>query len=248
MFINLEDIKRLTPDALLYLLALLDRSKRNAKPVQFRGNSPRDEAIHELFECSGFYKYVLSDQQNRNNKDILSVESGQMPNPKCIGTLISFIRDKFGIIEPKETIALYSVIMDAMINVYEHAYTGKNTKNRCWWLMAKYESNNSIVFALVDNGRGIPATIRKKYLGLGDILSNDAELIASTVKGENRSETGELYRGKGLPKIREYALSGRIEDLYIVSKKGYYIVNDDSCIEQKLSFLGTLLTWRFIRN
>jgi len=248
MNIDLADITKLTPDALLYLLTILDHAARMPKQVRIRGNAPKDKEMRELFTCSGFYKYVTSGLTNKANKDILSVESGHTPDPKPIGALLAFIREKFGIEGFKETNVIYSVLMDAMINVIEHAYTGINKLVRSWWLMAKYEKDGTIVFALVDNGRGIPTTIKKKYFGLEDKVIPDSQLIASTVKGENRSETGEQYRGQGLPKIGKYALSGRIKNLYICSRNGYYNVDRDQCVEQHSPFLGTLLTWIFVRK
>lgn len=110
------------------------------------------------------------------------------------------------------------------------------------------EKSNRVHFTFLDNGFGIPLTIRRRF---GEKIRRllgaevrDGDLIKSALKGEFRTRTRAVYRGKGLPQIFQTAQSKKIENLILLSKKGYV----DCCpmLETKelnVSLYGTLLSW-----
>jgi len=180
----------------------------------------------------------------RRSANILSVEIGHDIQPEIAGAVVKFARNKLGLVDKRLTAGLYTTIMETMINVPEHAYGSR--KHNKWFLMALNDSQcKRVQFALMDNGYGIPATVRKKlsekFLGI-----KDSELLVSTLKGEARTQTNKLSRGNGLPKVRGYALQKKIENLYIISRSGYYNVDEEKTEELEIPFLGTLISWDFV--
>ena len=134
--------------------------------------------------------------------------------------------------------------MELMINVKEHA--SRNQKLQEWWLVAYYnEKNQCVSFSMLDRGRGIPTTIKKKFKDLFNL--SDTQLLISTLLGEQRSETALPYRGKGLPKIYEYVLDNKVKNLYIISNNGFFSSEKiKECIDLETPFVGTLVSWDFI--
>ena len=68
----------------------------------------------------------------------------------------------------------------------------------------------------------------------------------SALKGNFRTETGEKYRGKGLPGIYADATNGAIHDLIIISCRGRCDIKKDGTIKNhalKEEFVGSLFSW-----
>lgn len=247
VYIDLEKIKVITPDALLYLLLIIEKvpMKRSFTLI---GNSPKDQAVKRLFQCSGFYKYVQSSNTHQCSDDILAVETGDQVDSEIAGKVVKFARDKLQLTDKALTRQVYAIILEAMINVIEHAYPEKHRPGKFsrWWLMAIYNKEKQKVhFALVDNGETIPKTVQKKVLE--GVFSDDAKLLHSTMLGENRSSTGLAYRGRGLPRVREYAERKQIENLFILSGKAAFKIDVQECTI-KSPFVGTLLAWDFCKE
>jgi len=239
-FVDLAGVTDLTPDAVLTLLAMLDRAA-NAKSL-VSGNAPDSPKIRQIFLHSGFYQYVQSSHVHQVSTDILSIETGEKVDPVTAGAVVKFARSKLLLTDRKLTTGLYTTIMETMINVEEHAYSGRKFDK--WYLMALHDSScHRVHFALVDNGKGIPTTVRKK---ITDIMGNDAELLVSTLNGEERSQTKKAYRGNGLPKVKGYADNKKIENLFVISRNGFYDVGRDIRSSLAEPFLGTLISWDFI--
>ena len=244
--IDLSNVKTITPDALLCMIAYLTRYNLNKKLPHITGNSPEDPHCKQIFRESGFYKYVISDFKHQDTENVLSIRSDVIVNPVEAAAVIQFVRNKLGITQKKITKSVFTTIMESMNNVQEHAYGTR--VNQGWWLMALPENNadsDIIHFSLVDNGKSIPETIRKRWTER--ITTNDGDLIRAAVL-ENRSETRLYYRGNGLPKLKTLVDNQMIKNLYIISKKGCYFVDEDETYTMKREYFGTIITWDFIRR
>ncbi len=243
--IDLKSVKYLTPDTILCIIAFLYNSETHNKNVNIKGNAPLDPYCRQVFLDSGFYKYVNSSYNHNDSEEILSIRSDELVDPEEAGSVVKFVRDKLNIKRNQMTKAVYTTIMEAMNNVREHAYTGR--KNKRWWLMALPEKSCDIIhFALLDNGRGIPTTIKKKIPEY--FFSSDSELIRSTVLEKNRSETRLIYRGLGLPSMKSLVDKKMIKNLNIISKNGLYCVDSDNAVNLNYDFNGTLICWDFVKE
>jgi len=244
VYIDLSRVNAITPDALLCVIASMANYQVAGKHGLIKGNSPMDPHCKQVFLESGFYKYVLSDFRHTDTGNVLSIRDGTMVDPVEATAVIVFIRNKLHITKRQTTRAVFTTIMEAMNNVREHAYGTR--KNQGWWLMALPEKDAKIIhFSLADNGRGIPETIRKK--GIEQIISKDADLIKAAVS-ENRSETKLYYRGNGLPKLKTLVDKKMIKNLHIISKRGYYYMDEDKAFQLPFEYHGTIIFWDFIKG
>ncbi|MGR3219044.1 MAG: hypothetical protein ACUZ8H_04405 [Candidatus Anammoxibacter sp.] len=117
-----------------------------------------------------------------------------------------------------------------------------------WYLMLIYDKQNRIVkFVFLDNGVGIPNTIKKRFYEQIPIFTkmfHDNALIHSALKGEGRTSTKQSHRGKGLPKIYRCATEKKeIKKLVIVSNYGYLDLSNQDYYDLKSKFNGTLYSW-----
>lgn len=239
-FINLKPIMNLTIETVLYLVTIM----ANTRDCIIHGNTPDNLEMKKILLDSGFYKYVNSTYCHNETGSFVSIKTGTLVQSEIVGEVIHFVREKLSLKNKKLTRDIYTTIMELMINVKEHA--SRNKKLQEWWLVAYYnEGKKCVSFAMVDRGRGIPTTIKKKFRDLFSL--SDTQLIISTLLGEQRSETALPYRGKGLPKIYEYVLDNKVKNLYIISNNGFFSSeNIKENFDLKKSFSGTLVSWDFI--
>lgn len=245
LFVDLSPILSIAPCAIMALMAILERAQAKNGARNVRGNAPKDPYCKRVFLNSGFYRIVNSSYKHQDDDAILSVRSSDSVISEDAGAVVAFVRDKLKIGRGNLTRAVYTTIMETMNNVREHAYS-EISYNK-WWLMALYSEEEAMVrFALLDNGRGIPSTIRRKLPDL--FTGSDSNLIRSTMLGENRTETRLAYRGNGLPRIKMLADNRSIRNLYVISKNGFYLVDKDMARDTAVYFRGTLISWDFCKE
>lgn len=249
--IDLSHVKNISSDVILYLLSILDMFKQKKGVWRVKGNAPRDPKCRELFIESGFYNYVNSKMPpSFDNRNFLSVKGGtfgMLVDGKFAEKVIDFSVQCLNTTKSLITKKIYAILIACMANTREHAYT-VDDYNRRWWATALYDENNKKVnFTFLDNGMGIPETV-KKNVWEKFLRESDNKLITSALRGELRTRTGDPWRGKGLPSINEYYQKGIIKNLVIISNRGY--VNHENQEERDLNdiFHGTLLSWDFIEQ
>lgn len=255
IFFDLQKITTITPDAIMYLIAMVKNIKRcRALQTSCQGNMPIDPNARACIEKSGFYSFVSSPNPipHLELKSAVQISSGSKVDESLIGSICSFVSAKSGLPERLYTKGLYQIIIELMTNTIQHAYNNTNgiMDNR-WYIYAE-DSDENIQFVFLDTGDGIPATITinffEKVAKLFGGNVTDAKLISSALKGVYRSETGERHRGKGLPNIYDASKTDRISNLNIISGHGQCTV-DESCTilesSSTINFAGTLFCWQF---
>jgi len=241
--LNLENVRKITPDAILYMLSLLEMFKTK-RGICISGNAPKDKLCGHIFTESGFYNYVKSDYTPRKDQTyILEVRSADKVVGKLAHEVVLFvhekIKDKIPVLVRRK---VYTTILECMGNTREHAYTGHEEYHTKWWLMALFDEQScSVTFAILDNGQGIPKTVRKKIFER--LWPSDNKLIQSALKGDFRTRTNEQWRGKGLPKIQKTLDEGIIRNLVVLSNHGYVNYGTDLFGDLEQKFYGTLVSW-----
>lgn len=171
--------------------------------------------------------------------------------PLIAKKVVVFARDCLGL-SKAETSPIYETIIELMKNTFQHAYDTEPGYSRRWWLLAVHlPESASVSFSFLDNGMGIPHTVRKKPLErLTSFIhiDQDAELIASTLSGAFRTRTKQHYRGNGLPSILEHYQKGRIDSLKVLSNKGFVDCQNNNNENLNRRFRGTLICWDFKKN
>ena len=109
---------------------------------------------------------------------------------------------------------------------------------------------NFRTYTFMDNGLGIPTTIRKsileKIIEAFD-CENEYKYIETAVSGvHKRSETGLIERGNGLPSIYEPYKNKDIDNLIIISNKAYY--SGTSKYDMETSLFGTVFYWEIKKD
>ncbi len=247
LYIDIRKIKVITPETVLYLLLFLDKAKRNRK-IRITGNAPEDKKCREIFLHSGFYDYVNSSYTTPEDLNILSVKCDNIVSGEIADNVIEFACRKLDIKRSKITKAFYTTILECMGNTKEHAYASHDAKYAKWWLVACHDStSNCIDFSILDNGKGIPETVKKRLVE--DIFGyTDSRIISSVLNGEFRTSTQLQYRGKGLPKINTFMSNKIIQDLIVISNNGFYKADTKSEITLDRKFNGTMICWSFIKG
>lgn len=242
VFVNLTHVKEITPDAILYLLLLIQEAKN--RKILFKGNAPQNKKAHDIFISSGFYQYVnsdIKDYQIPNDSKILKIKTGRNVNGYEAENIQNYLSKHVKHIDKVKLRAIYGILIECMSNTNE--YAGSTMGEKSWWTMALHdEETNKVLFAFVDNGVGIPSTVRKKWYD----NTSDAELLEKAAKGiYQMSGSKSKTRNKGLPQIRKYNEDGFIKNLVIVSNKGYYSADNGSHQLNNL-FTGTMIAWEFV--
>jgi len=250
IFFDMSEVSEMTEDAILYMLSRFNYSEKFLGHQYVSGNVPSNLKCQELLMESGFYDHVYY----RGNKKapsgkIFSIKTKQLVYGETAKEVIEFAKNYLNKNNGNQLKGIYPILIECMANTRNHAYDRLTNPIARWWLVAMYnEKDISVHFTFLDNGFGIPRTIRKKPLEkLAGIFRGlkDTELISSALEGEFRTKTGFKWRGKGLPKIRSYVINGAIKNMQIISNNGYVFCEKDDMQTQELEnrFYGTLLSW-----
>lgn len=255
LFIDLSKINYLTHDALMYLLAIVNSLKDTFKnKFQFSGNSPSNPDSKKLFDESGFYRFVKhigNTDINRNSNNI-QIRSGNNSDTNFAKSISDFV-SKNANIDIKDCRFIYTMIIELMSNTFKHAYDDKSLFVPCWYCFARFsELENIISFTFMDTGAGIPATVKKNFLEKIKFLNirKENQLVRSALDGEFRTGTELPYRGKGLPKIKEFCDNNKIQNTRIITNKADVTIkqNGYDSTDLTIPLVGTLYYWEIDIN
>lgn len=258
IFFDFSQVEHLTADAIMYIIALLNNDKKlNTFNIRCSGNTPATEEARKTMEECGFYQYVKSRRfVNRSTTDDrIKIHRGQNPENQFAQELCEFVWAKSkGMINRIDTKRLFAIIIEMMYNAHQHAYNAQNNPQMFgnWYSYAE-DLNDTVRFIFFDTGLGIPNTIKKSLLErtIDIVWDNDSKYIASALRGEHRTQTGNHFRGKGLPEILESVTNGPTRSLQIFSGRGVcYIESSGSIIEHNLEydFKGTMFIWEISKG
>ena len=244
--LDFHSVTSISSGFIVYLIATINILKIKYS-VSFSAIPPSSLKIKRKMEQPGFFDILDGcNLLESDSNSPLSVYFGVKYNTLVAKNVCERVIDAYGI-ERKSISFLYQTIIELMENTKAHAYS-EDDICKYWYLYVATRDNGTIRFSIVDTGEGIPETVRKNWFEpLTRIIGvkKDSELIESALLGENRSETGKYFRGKGLPKIRSCCESLRINNLTIVSGRGVCYITDGKIAlkELKERFVGTVVTW-----
>lgn len=251
IFIDVSRITTLTIDALMYLLAIINNMKVHFKKnLSISGNAPEDSKVRKLFSESGFYQFVhyIGSEPLTKNENTIQIVSGEKCDTELAKQISDFVCKKSQV-SKRSCSFLYNMMIELMSNTHKHAYPGrKQVFYPRWYCFAEYDKNKTISFSFMDTGAGIPTTVRKNFAEQIDLLriKEDYKYVVSALNGEFRTSTRKGYRGKGLPKIREYCAENKINNLHIITNKADVTINNENIcsVDIESSLRGTLYYWQ----
>jgi hypothetical protein len=248
-FVDLEQVGRLSHDAIMYLLALVDVYSQTG-PVKIHGNRPGAPGPRETFIASGFYE-LLSGRTTvvDRSQAHLAIRSGHLAEGDVVGEVVDFVDSCIGPLPAEKRRAIFRVLIECMGNTRNHAYEQGTHYLPKWWLAGAYDVQRACVQLMaLDYGQGIPSTVRTKFAErIGRLFRSsrvsDEKLVLSALRGEFRTRTRQSFRGKGLPAIRQSADACFISELAIVSDSAFVAYSRGDIRSLEIPVRGTLVSF-----
>lgn len=270
ILLDMTDVEKVDADALMYLKYIVYEAREIRKRNCIMSFiAPKDKEIKNFLYNSGFvvnyknnkkepvdrklnrkYWETIDEYKFSQETENFKIRSGN----KIIITEIKNIVD-FSIKSLSDNSnfllknSLYTMIHELMENTVSHAYLDKQKFVHKDWLLFAEKRENIISFIFLDTGLGIPKTVIKKEI---DILlttlnkSSESNILVSTLKGEYRTRTKEINRGKGIPYIYNLFINNYIKNLRIISNKACFNLNNNEDVERHLQ--GTFFYWEIDLN
>lgn len=230
VFINLKDITYLDYSAVTVLVSVMFSFK--ARNIKFNGNFPTDSNLAKLLINSDFFKYLnkpIGDKieysigkENqiftRANKEVNS-ELGLVVMAEASMTIWGRKRTCKG---------LQRTLLELMQNTNNHADINKKGEKH-WWLSVNHDKlKNKVSFIFIDYGVGIFESLKNKpitnkWFGWLNKIKNkliyggNDEIFKMLLDGQmHLTVTGQHFRGKGLPGLKEVVERNQISNLIIM--------------------------------
>ena len=242
-YVDSKNVERVTVDALIYLIAILQNDKLNNNlKYSFAGSFPTNEDAKKVYTECGFMDYVDSKMKTLpSSNERMRIICGNNNDPNAAKEMCLFVMEKIGK-QKKEIHPLQKVLVELMSNVYYHAYEKHSFMAKKWYMYAEH-IDDYVRCVFVDTGFGIAQTARKSVgenikLVLG-MKVDDAEIIRSIFNSEirtDRTSTKESYRGNGLVSVRNNVRSDLFEGLQVLSGRGRCIMMKDPVTDEIVSY------------
>ncbi|MCT4642494.1 MAG: hypothetical protein N4A33_09390 [Bacteriovoracaceae bacterium] len=251
IFINLKEVKTITPGALLYILSILRSIEEKNIFISIRANRPQDPECRHFIEQSGFYNHTGSNKKpEHTDNNLMEIVTGNEADPDQIIDIKNFCIEKLDIDRySRKGQAFWANLVECTANTNNHAYETEKSKNDIflnqWWAIAVFKEGK-VETTFLDNGSGIPGTVKKHLFSMQHLDSDSTLINKALLGGVIKSRTGKEHRNKGLPKMLERVNKDNLVDkLTIISDKGYLEIDSTEITKKDLkhSFKGTLLHW-----
>lgn len=245
VFLDKTQITKLTPDALMILVASLN-DEWFTRGIRFKGNSPKDEKLKELFLQSGFFEHVRSLIPKVKSRNLMLHRiSRRKVKPSLVKEVCLIgVNHTFGnqnIFEP-----LYEMIIECMSNTNFHAGLEKQGKYEWWLYVYENPANKVTSYSFLDLGVGIFESIPvRDYVKFTQFikLSSNVDLVDDLVNGKIKSRTLATNRGKGIPQIYRHSKHKNIKNFKIISNNVFADFDTANYHKLKNQFRGTFLYW-----
>lgn len=262
VFVNLKALTFLDYSAVTILVSVMFSFK--SRNIQFNGNFPKNPELSKLLINSDFFKYLnkpigqkieyaLGKENQiftRANKEVNS-ELGYVVMIEATTTIWGQKRTCKG---------LQRTLLELMQNTNNHADINKKGEKH-WWLSVNHDKpNKRVSFIFVDYGVGIFESLKhkpndNKWFGWFEKIKNrlvfggNAEIFKLLLEGQmHLTVTGQHFRGKGLPGIREVLYRNQISDLKIISNNVFADVSSNKYEKLNHEFSGTFVSWVLNEN
>ena len=262
VFVNLMDINYIDYSAVTILVSVMFSFK--TRNIKFNGNFPRNKELAKLLINSDFFKYLGRPIGNnleyelgkenqiftRANKEVNS-ELGYVVMAEASSTIWG---------EKRTCKGLQRTLLELMQNTNNHADINKKGEKH-WWLSVNHDKQNrKVSFIFIDYGVGIFESLKhkpndNKWYGWYEKIKNrliygdNPEIFKLLLEGQmHLTVTGQHFRGKGLPGIREVLYRNQISNLKIISNNVFADVFNNKFEKLNQEFSGTFVTWELNEN
>lgn len=262
VFVDLKNIRSLDHSAVAVLVSVMFSFK--SRNIAFNGNFPLNKELAKILIDSGFFKYLSKPIGNkieytigkenqifaRANKEVNS-ELGLIVMAEVSNTIWGTNRTCKG---------LQRTLLELMQNTNNHAdLEEKGAKH--WWLSVNHDKKcKKVSFYFVDYGVGIFESLKSKpngnkWFGWFEKLKNklqyggNDEVLRLLLNGDmHMTVTGQHFRGKGLPGLKEVLDRNQISNLRIISNNVYADIDKEKFFRLSNEFSGTFVTWELNKD
>lgn len=257
VYVDLSRITFLDYSAISVLVSVMFTFK--SRNIEFNGNFPENLSLKKLLIESDFFKYLNKPISNKLEYSVGKKNQIFTRANKEVNSELGFVVME----EASQTIwgekrtckGLQRTLLELMHNTNNHAdKSAKGVKH--WWLSVNHNiKEKKVSFAFIDYGVGIFESLKdkphdNKWYKLYDKISNklkygsNEEILKLLLEGEiHMTVTGEHFRGKGLPGIKQVQDRNQIDNLHIISNDVYADVKKDNYQKIQHSFSGTFAYW-----
>lgn len=264
IFVVLEAVRKIDYDAIVVLFSIMIRFK--SQKIPFNGDFPKEKVAKEILTQSGFFKNLFKQFRDEERYSVKtendhSIHTHAFKNVDSeLGAKIIEQATKTIWGEVRRCQGAQRTLLELMQNTNNHASFDKEG-DKHWWLSVNHDKKNKKVsFSFVDYGVGVFKSLSNKQEGskffkaIDKMIErfkygNNADLLKLVLNGElHKTVTGEHYRGKGLPGIREAMKRNQISNLIVVTNNVYSNVLNDEYRILNANFTGTFLNWELNLN
>lgn len=254
-FVNLAYIESLDHSAITVLASIARTFK--IRNVRLNGSFPKNLELQRLFIDSDFFKYFMNQPTHKIEYNIgqdnqMFTTKDAKVNPEL--GLVVMEQASMTIWNKQRTCkGLQRVLLELMQNSNNHANLNEKGVEHWWLSVNNDKDNNKVSFIFVDYGIGIFESLNKKSTkskwyrwkdNLQDIFYPNATIFEKLIKGDlHKTVTGEDFRGKGLPGIKQVLDRNQISELHIISNNVFANVPEDKYNKMPQHFNGTFVYW-----
>lgn len=261
--LRLEECQKITPPAMLLLLAEVHRSRLLRGPNAVTGTYPSDPALLRRMCHTGFFDLLQIKSPIKSERtfpmEYIKFRTGVKLEARSARELRNSMLGDAIKMRVRAKNQLQRGVTEAMLNALQHAYPHKDQRYRPardrWWLTGHYHrpsGNLSVMFC--DLGVGIPSTLPRKHSMerlrqlaslLPGVPPDDGAMILAGMK-VGRTSTGKYHRGKGLNDLRQFIDQANGGELKIYSRAGEYSYTSSTSETHKThgsAVGGTLIVW-----
>lgn len=242
------DISKVTKIDIGAIGVLLSKiNELSKKGIRVEGNFPKDEQCKKLIIESG-YLYHMRDLKGRKfnlsqeNSNLMIKRGFDRTSNTIVGNAIKkaveHLTGKEEGFRP-----LYSIAQEMCANSVEHA--NKNNKN--WLFSVWHKSGDCVCFSMTDIGEGILGTLKRKFAQIIKetiSLTDNKKILERAFEKKYSSQTEDINRNKGLPKIKNVAIEKYINNLIVITNN--VLLDFSNPEKSKLlnkKFKGTYYYW-----
>ena len=258
IYINLEDVEKLTPSATLLFISEVSRFiKLKDKKVKIRCLFPKNRKVKQVFKKLGLFR-LLGKKCGVANSLATNIRHWQFATgSEAEGEKTEAILGSYdGKITTALNSKLYVGITEAMLNAHQHAYMEPRKDQldntitvKNWWMLSQ-EKDGFLYVAFCDLGVGIPETFPTKHpilwKELLNRLSPDDSIVIKEATGPKETSTKQQGRGHGLNQMVNSITNEHSGVIKIYSNKGMYKAEfngKNSMGNFDKSINGTLIEW-----
>lgn len=256
VFVNLEKVEFIDNSAITVLLSVMNLFK--SRKIGFNGNYPLVEDAAILLYNSGFLKSLYEHSHKLTYTFGKKNQLFTQENKKVVPALGLPLMVEVGITvfgEQRIFKGLQRMLLELMQNTNNHAVVGnKGQKN--WWLSVNHDKeSNKVSFSFVDYGVGVFESLKSKpsdnkWYGTFEKIKNrlkygtNDEILKLLLNGDlHMTVTGQHYRGKGIPGMKQVLERNQISNLHVITNNAFADVENNSYKKLKNHFSGTFVYW-----